>query len=249
MASLSMLRLYIFDYGLFQVHENGRIIGIQGYFLDTPTGEKILIDAGFPPWYEEDAEKATQADGLDAFGRLLKLTSENFPKAQLATIGYEPKDVTHLVLTHGDIDHIGRMHEFPDATVVIGKAERAMGRPRYFGGKPRMAWPENASYIEVDADTELWPGVTILLTPGHSPGHLSFLLELDQKGPVVLAGDAINRAEEIEQDRFTGAWDEKLVRSSARRLLDITASKNAWLVYGHDPAQWGTLRKAPEYYD
>ena len=112
-----------------------------------------------------------------------------------------------------------------------------------------MAWPENASYIEVDDDTELWRGVTILLTPGHSPGHLSFLLELDQKGPVVLAGDAINRAEEIEQDRFTGAWDEKLVRSSAQRLLDITASKNGWLVYGHDPAQWGTLRKAPEYYD
>ena len=94
MASLSTLRLYIFDYGLFQVHENGRIIGIQGYFVDMPTGEKILVDAGFPPWYEEDAEKATQADGLDTFGRLLKLTSENFPEAQLATIGYEPKDVT-----------------------------------------------------------------------------------------------------------------------------------------------------------
>ena len=243
------LRLHVLDFGLFQVHENGRIIGIPGYLIEVPTGERVLVDTGFPPWYEEDQEKAVADDRLHEFGRILKLGPENYPVPQLARAGCAPEDVTHVVLTHGDIDHVGRIHEFGHAKLVLGAAERAMERPRYFGDVPRMRWPEHADERLIDEDTELFPGVTLLLTPGHTPGHLSLLLLLRNTGAVVLTGDAINRAQEIEEDRYSGAWDETLVRESARRLLDIVAREDAFLVYGHDPKQWDTLRKTPEYYD
>lgn len=243
------LRLTILDFGLFQVHENGRIIGIPGYLIETPTGENILVDTGFPPWYENDRARAVKDDKLHEFGEILELTSEQFPAPQLAKVGLAPEAITHLVVTHGDIDHVGRIDEFVHAQIFIGDAELGMERPRYFGDVQRMAWPDDASYTRIDQDTEIFPGVTLLLTPGHTPGHLSLLLRLAHTGPVVVTGDAINRVQELEEDRYSGAWDEALVRQSAKKLLDITKDEGAFLIYGHDPAQWKTLKKAPEYYD
>jgi len=245
----SSLRLTILDFGLFQVHENGRIIGIPGYLIETPTGEKILVDTGFPRWYEEDRAKAVADDDLDSFGRILELTREQSPAPQLERVGLAPSDITHLVLTHGDIDHVGRIDEFLHARIYIGAAELQMERPRYFLPVQRMEWPENADYVPIEADREIFPGVRLLLTPGHTPGHLSLMLRLQHTGTIVLTGDAINRTQEIEEDRYSGAWDEALVRTSAKRLLDLARDEDALLIYGHDPAQWKTLRKSPAYYD
>ena len=247
--AVDSLRLTILDFGLFQVHENGRIIGIPGYLIQTPTGENVLVDTGFPPWYEDNRAKAVEDDDLDSFGRILELTPEQFPAPQLAKVGLAPGDITHLVLTHGDIDHVGRIHEFLHATIFIGDAELGMERPRYFLPVQRMEWPKAADYVRICEDTEIFPGVTLLLTPGHTPGHLALLVRLAGTGAVVLTGDAINRAQEIEEDRYSGAWDETLVRESAKRLLDLTRNEGAFLIYGHDPAQWPTLRKAPDFYD
>lgn len=241
-------RLYVLDFGLFQVHENGRVIGIPGYFIETGGGARILVDAGFPPWYRDDAEAASLEDGLGEFGRILKLEAENFPEAQLEKIGVRPADITHLVVTHGDIDHIGFVHDFVHATLVVGEAERAAGPPRYFGGKSRMSWPEAATYRLIDDDTEIAPGVTVLPTPGHSAGHVSLRVRLPHTGAVILAADAINRAEELETGINSGGWDQELARASTRRLVEMTRSERAFLIYGHDPEQWRTLKKAPEFY-
>ena len=242
-------RLYVLDFGLFQVNEPERIIGIPGYYIETGRGDKILVDAGFPRWYREDFEAATVEDGLDAFGRILKLTDENFPDTQLATIGVKPGDVTHLVLSHGDIDHIGFMHDFTHAPISVGKAEYEAGPPRYFGGKRRMDWPENATYQLVDEDTELAPGVTILLTPGHSPGHLSLRVRLEKSGTLILTCDAINRADELTSMHNGGGSDQDLARATSERLTALARAENATLIFGHDPVQWTTLKKAPEFYD
>lgn len=241
-------RLYVLDFGLFQVHENGRIIGIPGYLVETGDA-KILIDTGFPPWYRDDAEAASLEDGLGEFGRILKLDREHFPEAQLEKIGLRPADITHLVLTHGDIDHVGFIHQFAHATLFVGEAERAAGPPRYFGGKSRVDWPEDATYRLIAEDTEIAPGVWVLPTPGHSAGHVSLRVRLPNTGVVLLAGDAINRAEELETGLNSGGSDQEAALASTERLVELTRVEEAFLIYGHDPEQWPTLRKAPEFYD
>ena len=70
-------RLYVLDYGLFQVHENDRVIGIQGYAIQTEDGATILVDTGFPAGYADDPERASREDGLESFGRVLHLDREN----------------------------------------------------------------------------------------------------------------------------------------------------------------------------
>ena len=240
-------RLYVLDYGLFQVHENGRVIGIQGYLIQTQDGTNILVDTGFPAWYVDDLEGASLEDNLDSFGRVLKLDKENLPPAQLARIGLNPADIDLLVMTHTDIDHVGGIADFPQATIVIGQAERALERPRYFGDHSPIPWPMDVNYLIVDGDTILCPGVALLETPGHSPGHLSLLVRLPETGIVLLIGDAISRPAELEEG-FGGAWNEAQARASAERLMSIAEREQAMVIYGHDPDQWPTLRKAPKFY-
>jgi N-acyl homoserine lactone hydrolase len=100
----------------------------------------------------------------------------------------------------------------------------------------------------VDGDAEVVPGVTLLATPGHSPGHVSLLVRLRESGSILLAVDAISRERELETGVNGGAGDAEVARESARRLLEIAAEEGSLLVYGHDPAQRPTLRWAPHLY-
>ena len=241
-------RLYVLDFGLFEVQEDGRRIGIPGYLLTARSGAHILVDTGFPAAYYQDAARASAADGLDRFGRLVRLTADQRPEAQLARAGIGAADITHVILTHSDIDHIGGIGAFEDAVLVMGTAERALDRPRYFPGAPPIPWPTHRRVQLVDADTDLVPGLTMLLTPGHSPGHLSLLVDLPATGAIVITADAVSRPSQLH-DGFTDAWDPDEAMRQATRLMTLAQDRRALVIFGHDPAQWPGLRKAPEYFD
>lgn len=239
--------LAILDYGTFEVAEDGRTIPILGYAIGS-AAHVVLVDTGFPDAYYDDPDAAGRADGLDGFGRLVRIGPINRPTAQLARLGLAPAHVTELVITHGDIDHVGGIHDFPDATIVLSRAEREAGPPRYFGDGRPVDWPAAARCRLVDGDEELVSGVTLLATPGHSPGHLSLLVRLHETGVVVLACDAISREAELATGVNGGASDNDAARRSAEQVLEIARRHDALLVYGHDPVQSATLRRAPDRY-
>lgn len=238
--------LFVLDYGLFQVHSNGRIIGICGYALRTDAGEVVLIDGGFPAKYTQDPVAASAEDDLGAFGTVLQCGHENTATAQLARAGIAPDDISMLITTHTHIDHVGALHDFMQAPMVIAAAERALPRPLYWGAHQPLEWPERPLH-PVDGDGHIGPGFDVYLTPGHAPGQLAFMVELPQTGAVLLTSDAISRPDEIDT-KFEGAWDAHLALHHAERLMDIARARDALVIYGHDPAQWPTLTKAPEAY-
>ena len=240
-------RLAILDYGLFQVHANGRIIGICGYLLETTAGERVLIDTGFPAKYAEDAAAATAEDGLGHFGRVLSLAPGNLAPAQLALLGIAATDIDLMIQSHTHIDHVGFMDGFPGVPILIAEAERALPRPLYWSGKQAMEWPDR-DYRQVTRDVTLGPGFEVLLVPGHAPGQLAFLIDLPQTGPVLLTSDAISRAAEIEE-KFAGSWNEELAIHHGARLMDLATARGAKVIFGHSPEQWPQLRKAPDWYD
>jgi N-acyl homoserine lactone hydrolase len=239
--------LAILDYGTFEVAEDGRTIPILGYAISARP-HLILVDTGFPDEYYGDAEAAGRRDGLDAFGRLVSIGPENRPHAQLGLLGVEPGDVTHLVISHGDIDHVGAIDHFAGATIVVSRLEKEGGPPRYFGDLRPVDWPKDGEYRLVDGDEELVPGVMLLATPGHSPGHLSLIVQLSETGPVVLACDAVSREAELSSALNGGASDPEAARSSALRLVELARRHGALVVYGHDPVQRLALRCAPDVY-
>ena len=238
--------LFVLDYGLFQVHANGRIIGICGFLIKTDAGENILIDTGFPAKYAYNTDAASAQDQLGTFGTVLALTTDNLPLAQLAKADVTPADIDLLIISHTHIDHVGGLADFPTAPILIAKAERDLPRPLYWGAVQPMDWPER-SYKPITQDTRIGPGFQVLLVPGHAPGQLAFLLDLPETGPVLLTSDAISRPAEIDE-KFAGSWDEAQAQASAARLVDLADQTGAFVIYGHCPDQWPTLNKTPLAY-
>lgn len=240
------MRMAILDYGLFEIYGAGRRIGIPGYYIESGD-RRILIDTGFHRDYVANPKETCLADGLGAFGELIDYTESQNPVSQLALLGVRPTDITDLVLTHGHIDHVGRIDAFPAATLYVSAIERALPEPYYWGARSRIGWPAIPT-TRVDAELQIAAGVRLVPTPGHTFGHLSVIVRLPELGKVVLTADAISRPEELADDTYADAADPHLARTSAHALMQRAKDARAWVIYGHSPQQWQVLRKAPYWY-
>ena len=239
--------LAILDFGLFRVHSNGRVIGICGYLIRTDQNELVLVDGGFPSKYTADHSSASAEDRLYEFGEVLSCGPENSVAAQLSKCGCTADDITLLIQTHTHIDHVGALHDARQAPMLVAAAERALPKPLYWGGVQPLDWPDR-DYILLDGDAEIGPSFRVMLVPGHAPGQLAMMLDLPGIGAVLLTSDAISRPAEIDE-KFAGSMDEAAALASAERLMAAASAENAFIIYGHDPAQWNGLRKAPDLYE
>src|SRR5438270_4435823 len=130
-----------------------------------------------------------------------------------------------VICTHFDVDHAGFHDSFPNAEFVVQRGHYQIagnGHPRF--ALARAHWNHAAlRYRLVDGDAELLPGLTVLDTCGHAPGHQSVLVRLPQTGLVLLAIDAVMMQRLFTMDRK--AWpmddDEAQLLATTRKLLDI----------------------------
>ena len=155
-------------------------------------------------------------------------------------------DISHVILSHGHIDHVGSLPLFAHAEIVLTATERADPKPCYFYDVRPMDWPD-ARYRRVTSEEALCEGITLIPTPGHTAGHLSAALSLPDGRQVILAADAINRMSEAEEG-FADAKDPARAMDSYHLLMARAKATGAEVIYGHEPSQWPALRKAPEPY-
>lgn len=209
------------------------------YLIQTTDGKNILVDSGLPPNVQPPPGMQPPIMG--------KYVTE-----QLAEIGLKPEDIQIFVVTHLDPDHAGNNEKFQAAEFVIQRKmfEGAQTSPR--AARSRDHWDNPAlRYRQIDGDTTLVPGVDLIATDGHALGHQSVLVRLPETGTVLLAIDAVGQSEGFVPNRQRGPMDEDEVAliASTRKLIDLTQREQAALVvFGHDGAQWQTLRKLPEFY-
>lgn len=236
-----VMRLFVLDFGSFDVGPGKRRIGIPGFLLQTDQRANILVDTGFDPAYGADYATTDARDRLSDFGRLIDFTTAQTAAGQLALLGLAPADISHVILTHGHIDHVGSLPLFT-CPIILTRTERQQPRPIYWNASQPIAWPD-APYLEITDETQVCRGLRLIPTPGHTPGHLSALITIAGKS-LILTADAINRASEPAEG-FPDAMDAITAATSAARLFVLQRDHAAELIYGHDPAQWPTLPKAP----
>ena len=101
--------------------------------------------------------------------------------------GSSPTTSTMVVMSHLHYDHAGGAHLFPKAELIVQRDEYSYANypasffePFYY--KKNFDLP-GYRWRLLDGDTELAPGLTVLRTDGHTPGHQSLLVHLPQIGP------------------------------------------------------------------
>ena len=105
-----------------------------------------------------------------------------------------PDDVVAVINTHLHFDHCGGNRRLAGIPTYVQRVElEAAVAPSYLEEWVRF---QGDSYVEVDGDAELFDGVSVLFTPGHSPGHQAVIVATDD-GTTVLAGDVTYSMREL----------------------------------------------------
>jgi len=205
-------------------------------FLAEIGGKRILFDTGMNPIHVTDPG-ATFAS--TPYANLIEpiMSKEDHIQRRLAEVGLRCEDINYVVNSHLHFDHCGGNRFFPAATIIVQRAEYefALACEEY----PHRDFRDpNLRYHLIEGDLQLISGVTLLATPGHSPGHQSALVRLPGGGPVVLTFDAVSIPEQLEDQAPEAMWDEKLGRASRRRLRTLVKEESARVFLGHGLRLW-----------
>jgi N-acyl homoserine lactone hydrolase len=217
-------------------------IPIACWLVKTTDG-LVLFDTGVSP---------RAVPGLLRNDPLARFAEEDLLVHRLDVLGLETDNIDLVVLSHLHYDHAGGAQLFPKSELVAQKDEYAYAHypaaffePFYYRKTfelPGYRWRL------LDGDTELAPGLTVLRSDGHTPGHQSLLVHLPQSGPVLLTGDACYWMEHVERERVPGVvWNPTRAFHSIKKLKTIARLIGARIFPGHDPEFWKTVRQAEPY--
>jgi glyoxylase-like metal-dependent hydrolase (beta-lactamase superfamily II) len=192
--------------------DDGRLVtNIAGFLIQT--GDRnILVDLGFGDHTAEWPDFAVFTGG-----RLLD---------SLKQAGVSPAEVDTVVYTHMHLDHTGwtttgENLTFPNARHIAAAAEWAHWQePDQSGVGPNAeaVLAPLSSHIEQVGDGDvIAPGVNVLATPGHTPGHQSIVVSSGTDRAVIL-GDVINCPVQIAEPEWSVLFD--VDPALARRTRD-----------------------------
>jgi glyoxylase-like metal-dependent hydrolase (beta-lactamase superfamily II) len=149
----------------------------------------------------------------------------------LAEAGVRLTDVDLVANCHLHADHAGQNATLPGIPIHARAGAGEYTIPEWIDGP-------GVEYIEADGDHELAPGIRILATPGHSPGHQSLVVD-QRDGPVLLTGQAVYGLDEWRRtpgrEGASSAPDRAAYDASLLRLRDLDPSR---VLFAHDRRTW-----------
>lgn len=223
-------------------------------FLIEHGGEFLLYDTGSNPKAMEGYWPKTMQKKF-----ALHQKPEQRLENQLALLGVRPEQIKTIVLSHLHLDHTGGLPLFPHAEVFVPKADyisallavHTSSNPEQHGG---YIWGDLTAPLRkvhlVEEEFELYPGISLINLPGHTPGLLGMLVK-GRKNTYLLPQDAAYVAANYEEPPILprSPYDREQYRASLEKLRSMAREHNAKIIFPHDAEQFATLRTAPEYYE
>jgi glyoxylase-like metal-dependent hydrolase (beta-lactamase superfamily II) len=154
--------------------------------------------------------------------------------AKLKELNLSPKDFDVVILTHLHWDHCLNLDLFENAKVLLGKDELKMGTLSGRPDKYTEAIRTLLKDLKAEGVTEPYsvsPHTRILGSPGHSPGHISLVVQ-DEAGTVILTGDSIPGLRAYRRGvPDLVFYDLELAKKSVLRVKEM---KPRMIIPGHD---------------
>lgn len=217
-------------------------------------GGWLLLDTGFNPALIRDPALHKRFHGR--FFEITPVLPEGGGDPLLDALdaaGLGVETIVEVAVSHLHNDHSGGIRHFAGGTPVhLQRAELAYGMLHSAeaedNGIYRIDFDDPAiEWRLADGDSEIAPGITAISTPGHTPGHQSFVVRYDDSvggGGFIFAFDAADLTENIDQELPIGGvigCDPAETVRHIRRLKQIAAEEGLILVPGHDPHVWPAL--------
>ena len=216
--------------------------------------EWLLWDAGVPEAALNDPR------GWSTLPKLIVYHLDKTLTDQLAEIGLKPRDIARVAISHTHGDHIGNVGLFPNSTILMQQAEyswihspngpndnvnQLMALARKLLGTPK-----NLQLIDGDTDVFGDGSVTLVSTPGHTPGSQSLLVHLKNSGFIILSGDVVHSEENFEKNRVPSLNTNNAESiASMQKIRQMMAMYKATLFINHDKKQTDKLKLLPAFYD
>jgi N-acyl homoserine lactone hydrolase len=258
-----MSRLYLFECGtlksekhLFTLNKDiGKPFEVPvPFFLIQHKGKNILFDSGNGLETAIDAQEHWK-DIVKVYEPVM--SEQQFVTNQLKNIlGITPEAIDFLVLSHLHLDHAGGVGIFPNATYITHKKEYEWAFSSDCTQKSAYIMKDitkKANWLKIDNDFsepyDLFNDdvIKMYLTPGHTPGHLSLFIRLQDKS-FLLTADSCYTEENLNDNVPPGlVWNEEASLKTLGLIKEFQ-SKNTEIIVGHDPEAWKKFKKAPEFY-
>lgn len=214
----------------------------------------LLWDTGVPESAYNDPK------GWSTLPKLIVYHLDKTLTSQLAELGLKPDDVGRVAISHTHGDHIGNVSLFPNSTILMQKAEydwihspngtnenvnQLMALARKLMGKPK-----DLKLVEGDTDVFGDGSVTLVATPGHTPGSQSLMVHLKNSGFVILSGDVVHLEGNFEHSIVPSLNTSKADSlASMEKIRKLMGTYKAKLFINHDKHQTEQLKVLPAYYD
>lgn len=225
----------------------------------------VLFDTGLDP-----AIKTEQTYISQAIGRLLLKRIFRFEIAAKDKLGhvlksnnFDPEDVRTAVISHLHFDHVGGIADIPQAELLVCDKEWAQLDDPHPEREwilkehiqlPGANWRPISFHPSDDPILKVFEGtydvmddgaLTLLPTPGHTPGSMSMLIRSALAPPILLVGDLAYSAQAIVDDRVPGTGDAKTLRATYAKVLQLKAAiPDLLIVPSHDDAAIEELNAA-----
>lgn len=171
----------------------------------------------------------------------------------LHALGLKPEDIDVVVNSHLHMDHCGCNEFFRKATFIMHARElAAAGDPAMQDrGYFRADWDHPMPVEAIEGERDIFDDnrIVLLPLPGHTPGSMGAMAELEKSGRYLLAADALSVKPLLTSGyQPRNNWNNDEFQKSLERIRSLETG-GATVVCGHDDAQWSAMRKGAAFYD
>ncbi|MBQ9201392.1 MAG: MBL fold metallo-hydrolase [Bacteroidales bacterium] len=218
--------------GLEKFDKNIRYRGsLQNYLIDTGR-EVILVDTGLPAGTPEETpdEQSLAFTGKDICSYM----------EALSALGYQPGQVTKILLTHRHSDHSGELRSFPNAKVYVNKDELDSAELQGLDNLVPVSFTDGP-YYNFPESQKIQEGIFLIKAKGHTKGNSIIIVE-NEGLFYMIHGDITYVDEALYEDKLSVVFDDlPAARETQNRIREFIRNHPTVYLSTHSPQGYENL--------
>lgn len=204
---------------------------LQNYLIDTGS-EVILVDTGLPAGFPEEVPNE---DSLIYTGKDISSYMDAFK-----ALGYQPEQVTKILVTHKHADHTGELKSFPNAKIYVNQEEMDAAELQGLTNIVPVSYTDGA-YYNFPESQKIADGIYYIKAKGHTKGNSIIIVEMDGLF-YMIHGDITYVDEALYEDKLSIVFDDlPAARETQNRIREFVRNHPTVYCGTHTPQGYENL--------